>query len=137
MEPGTFLVNSGFAGPEPNDCDEMPNDPFGVLDTGVTNPLPVSLRAEGTASYYFDHSLAGAEGTRELYFEGMFAEGENLPAFDDENALLLANFIHKKAVRWTVVIQGKAGPGVQEGEQAENAIVAKTGLAEWEFECDH
>ncbi len=136
---GIFLVNvDGGHGPNGETlCDEeSPSDPFGELVAGPGQP-PASLRAEGTVSYYFDHSVSSSEGTRELYFEGTFAEGEDLPFPDGEERLLLANFIHKKPVRWTAVIQGKLGPGVREGEQADNAIVAKTGLAEWEFECDH
>ncbi len=133
----TFVVNSGFAGPNPNDCDEVPLDPVGDLGPFSQNPSS-SLRAEGKVSFYFDHSAAASSGTRELLFEGMFAEGEDLPGPASEDLVLqLSNFLHKDPVRWTIVIQGEVGPGEQEGQQKMNAIVAKSTLAEWEFECDH
>ena len=135
-----FVVDSGFGGFGPNHevlCDEVPVDPFGFLDPFTENP-PSSLRAEGKVSYYFDHSAAGSSGTRELLFEGSFTEGEELPRpTSDDLFLQLTNFLHKEPVRWTVVIQGKLGPGEQEGQQTMNAIVAKTAVSEWKFTCDH
>ncbi len=137
----TFLVlSSGGIGPNGETvCDEIPLDPSGSLEAFLAPP-PASLRAEGTVSYYFDHSTGASTGTRELLFEGTFAEGENLPhPSSDDTDLLLSKLLYNDPVRWTVVIQGKVGPGVEvrEGEQTDNAIVAKSTLAEWEFECDH
>jgi hypothetical protein len=104
-------------------CNQTPADDFGYLQVGVE--IPVDLNFGGTASFYYDGSnetrnsfgqYTNAPSGEELFFGGTINPGE-IP----------------NPTRWYLVLEGQAGPGAQEPQ----AIVAKTGLAEWQFDCVH
>jgi len=105
-------------------CAPIPTMSTGVLDVVVT--IPSNLNFGGTAStasLYYEQK----DGTR--VFDGQFP---NPPS--GQELLGGPTILHAEIddpVRWFVVLDGDAGPGTQE----KRAIVAKTGLAEWEFVC--
>jgi hypothetical protein len=103
-------------------CAPIPIFEFGSLV--VEYEIPSDLAFSGMASFYYDRQ----DGTRVLGGQqSNVSSGQ--PGLGADIIVLHAEL--PSPVRWYVVLDGQAGPGAQETR----AIVAKTGLAEWEFVC--
>jgi hypothetical protein len=105
-------------------CAPIPTMSTGVLDVVVT--IPSNLNFGGTAStasLYYEQS----DGTR--VFAGEFPNPPSGEEILGGPTILLSEIADP--VRFYVVLDGDSGPGTQETR----AIVAKTGLAAWEFVC--
>ena len=104
-------------------CDPTP-DP--VVDDGLLEvefTIPSDLNFDGTASLYYEQ-----DETRVLV-----AERTNSPS--GEKFSMSGNILYASLddpVQWYVVLDGDAGPGVQEQPRA---IVATSDKAAWEFVC--
>jgi hypothetical protein len=103
-------------------CAPIPIFEFGSLV--VEYEIPSDLAFSGMTSFYYDRQ----DGTRVLGGQqSNVSSGQ--PGLGADIIVLHAEL--PSPVRWYVVLDGQAGPGAQETR----AIVAKTGLAEWEFVC--
>ncbi|MDH5297106.1 MAG: hypothetical protein OEW26_08250, partial [Nitrospirota bacterium] len=104
-------------------CNQTPADDFGYMEVAVE--IPADLNFGGTAFFYYD----GPDETRNLL--GQYTD----PPSGQE--IFFGGIINPAEIpnptRWYLVLEGQAGPGAQEPR----AIVAKTGLAEWQFLCVH
>jgi hypothetical protein len=104
-------------------CNQTPADDFGALEVGIE--ISTDLDFGGTAFFYYD----GSNGTRKY-----FGQYTNPPSGEE---IFFGGTINPGEIpnptRWYLVLEGQAGPGAQEPR----AIVAKTGLAEWQFDCVH
>ena len=104
-----FEVESSALGNNTTECTQTPLEEFGFLNVQFTIPSTLNYSGD-TPSEYYEQS----DKTRLL-------AGATVP---------LAGIADP--VRWYVVLDGPAGPGTQESR----AILAKTGVAPWEFFCD-
>jgi len=103
-------------------CAPIPIFEFGSLV--VEYEIPSDLAFSGMTSFYYDRQ----DGTRVLGGQqSNVSSGQ--PGLGADIIVLHAEL--PSPVRWYVVLDGQAGPGAQETR----GIVAKTGLAEWEFVC--
>ena len=103
-------------------CDGIPDFEDGDLQVGLT--IPTGLNFSGTASLYVEQSNQ---------IRLLVDERTNPPA--GQTIFLGGSILHATVsdpVRWYVVLQGPAGPGVQENQ----AVLANTDRAPWVFNCD-
>ena len=122
-----FFVIGTLIPPPPFGCGP-PADPNhtlqeGFLEVGLT--LPSDLNFEGDVSLYFELP----DKTRVLAEKALNVSGVEALHLGGNHPH--AEFTSGQPVRWYVVLDGKAGPGVQE----DRAILANTDQAVWTWTC--